>query len=344
MCGHVRPLTLPKEGEPSSQCLRRDLNRDPSRPWPLAVSGHERFPMTGDEGGVSLPYQILKKETLAEKTHLIEVSAPEVARKAQGGQFVIVLPSDTSERITLTIADYDRERGTISIIFLEVGTTTELLATFDEGDELAAFAGPLGNPTHVENVARAVCVGGGVGIAAIHPVARALREAGSKVTSIIGAKSQAILFWEDEMRRTSDNLIVCTDDGSYGRPGFVTDALKQYLDDTPGVDLVFAVGPTVMMRAVCKVTEPYQIKTIVSLNPIMVDGTGMCGGCRVTVAGKSKFACVDGPDFDGHQVDFDELMARQRTYIDEEQRSREQHRCRLSSCGAPDSSSSSSSS
>jgi len=247
------------------------------------------------------------------------LDAPEVAGKAQGGQFVIIRPTETGERIPLTIADYDREAGSLSIIFLEVGKTTKLLAGLDVGDELVDLAGPLGQPTHMEKHGNVVCVGGGVGIAAIHPVARSFREAGNHVISIIGAKTKSLLIWEDEMAKVSDRLIVATDDGSYGERGFVTQQLEKLIVDGLDVGVVFAVGPTIMMKAVCGVTKPHGVKTMVSLNPIMIDGTGMCGGCRVTVDGQRKFACVDGPDFDGHLVDFDELMTRQRTYTDQEQ-------------------------
>lgn len=268
-------------------------------------------------------YKILRREDLALGTHLFLVEAPAVARKAKAGQFVVVRADEVGERIPLTIADWDEEEGSITIVFLEAGTTTRKMARLDVGDSLTNCAGPLGRPTEVEDLGTVVCMGGGVGIAAIFPVARSLKEAGNTVISIIGARSKDLLFWEGRMRKVSHELILITDDGSYGRKGVVTLALKELLENGRKVDRVIAIGPTVMMKFCARTTQPFGIKTIVSLNPIMVDGTGMCGCCRVAVSGATRFTCVDGPDFDGHQVDWDLLSARQRTYLEEENRSAE---------------------
>lgn len=265
--------------------------------------------------------KILRRRELAERTVELIVESPLVALRAQPGQFVILRPFETSERIPLTIADFERDKGTITIVFLIVGRTTEELAELGEGESIIDFVGPLGNPTRIERAGNVVCVGGGVGIAACYPVAKGFKQAGNSLVSIIGAKSNSSLFWEEEMTQVSDELIVCTDDGSGGKKGFVTDALRDLLDSQE-TDLVFAVGPTVMMRAVAELTKPLNIRTIVSLNPIMIDGTGMCGGCRVRVGGEVKFTCVDGPDFDAHKVDFDYLLLRQRIYIQEEETAR----------------------
>ena len=269
-------------------------------------------------------YEILAKESLAPVTKLMVISAPEVARKAKAGQFVIIRVVEEGERIPLTIADYDREEGTITIVFQEVGKTTMHLGTLEVGDRLASFTGPLGNPTEVEHYGTVVCVGGGVGIAAVYPIARALKEAGNRVISIIGARNKELLIWEDRMRSVSDEIIVCTDDGSYGRKALVTEPLKELMEERAGeIDRVWAVGPAIMMKFCSLTTKPFGVKTIVSLNPIMVDGTGMCGSCRVEVGGETKFTCVDGPEFDGHQVDWDLLLARLRIYVEEEKRALE---------------------
>jgi len=260
--------------------------------------------------------KIVRKERFSESVFLMALSAPEVARKARAGQFVIVRPCETGERIPLTIADFDRQKGLLVIVVQEVGKTTRLLGQMQPGQSILDLTGPLGRPTEIERVGTVCCIGGGVGIAAAHPVARAFKEAGNHVVAIIGARTRDLLFWEEEMRAASSELIVTTDDGSYGARGFVTDRLAELIASGRNLDLVFAVGPTVMMRAVAETTRPHGIKTIVSLNPIMVDGTGMCGGCRVLVGGQPRFACVDGPDFDAHQVDFDNLLARQRQYLD----------------------------
>ncbi len=275
-------------------------------------------------------YNILVKEDLGPGNKLMVVAAPEVARKTQAGQFVIVRIHEEGERIPLTVADFDRQAGTITLIFQEVGKTTLHLGTLQVGDELASFVGPLGLPSEIENHGAVVCVGGGVGIAPIFPIARALREAGNHVISIIGARTQNLLFWEDEMRAVSNELIVCTDDGSYGRKALVTQPLKELLETRDDIGHIWAIGPAIMMKFTALTTQPFNVPTVVSLNSIMVDGTGMCGACRVEVGGKTRFVCVDGPEFNGHEVDWDLLLTRQRTYLDEEKRAREQyeHECR----------------
>ncbi|MFC1944226.1 sulfide/dihydroorotate dehydrogenase-like FAD/NAD-binding protein [Chloroflexota bacterium] len=275
-------------------------------------------------------YRILRNEDLAANIHLFEIDAPAVARKAQAGQFVVLRIDEKGERIPLTIADWDRDRGTVTVVFMEVGKTTQRLAKLKAGDSIANFAGPLGLPTHIDNYGTVICVAGGFAIATIVPIARAMREAGNRVVSIMGFRNKALVFWEERLGAVSDELIVTTDDGSYGRKGLVTEPLTELLEKDKGIARVVAIGPTVMMKSCSRATEPFGVKTIVSLNPIMVDGTGMCGCCRVEVGGETRFTCVDGPDFDGHQVDWDLLMARQRTYIDEEKRSLELwgHECR----------------
>ena len=268
-------------------------------------------------------YQILAREDLTPEIHLLEIAAPEVARKAQAGQFVVIRVDEKGERIPLTIADWNREKGTVTVVFMEVGKTTRKLATVKAGESVATFTGPLGLPTHIEKFGTVVCVAGGFAIATIVPIARAMRAAGNKVISIMGFRNKDLVFWEDRLRNVSDELIVTTDDGSYGRKGVVTVPLKELLEGDEKLDRVVAIGPTVMMKFSSLTTQPFGVKTIVSLNPIMVDGTGMCGVCRVSIGGVTKFTCVDGPDFDGHQVDWNELMARQRIYLDEEKRSLE---------------------
>jgi ferredoxin--NADP+ reductase len=274
-------------------------------------------------------YQIVTREDLTPGIHLFEIAAPEVAQKAQAGQFVVIRVDEKGERIPLTIADWDRGKGTVTVVVMEVGTTTRKLATVKAGESITSFAGPLGLPTHIEKFGTVVCVAGGFAIATIVPIARAMRGAGNKVISIMGFRNKDKVFWEDRLRSVSDELIVTTDDGSYGRKGVVTIPLKELIEGDGKIDRVIAIGPTVMMKFSSLTTQPFGVKTIVSLNPIMVDGTGMCGVCRVSIGGVTKFTCVDGPDFDGHQVDWDELMARQRTYLDEEKRSLEiwQHSC-----------------
>ncbi|MBO9370218.1 MAG: sulfide/dihydroorotate dehydrogenase-like FAD/NAD-binding protein [Chloroflexi bacterium] len=277
-------------------------------------------------------YRILEKQVLSDVTKLIVVEAPHVARKARAGQFVIVRIDEHGERIPLTIADYDREAGTITLIFQEVGKSTMHLGTLKVGDALATLAGPLGHPTEIANYGTVVCVGGGVGIAPIFPIARSLKEAGNHVVSIIGARTRDLLFWEDRMRAVSDELVVCTDDGSYGRKALVTEPLKELLE-ARGKEIarVWAIGPAIMMKFVSLTTKPFGIPTIVSLNTIMIDGTGMCGGCRVLLEEGAQFVCVDGPEFDGHKVDWDNLLARLAFYREEERLAIErwEHECRL---------------
>jgi ferredoxin--NADP+ reductase len=263
-------------------------------------------------------YKILFKEDLAPQIHLFRMEAPAVAKKARAGQFVVVRIDERGERIPLTIADYDPKEGTVTIVFMEVGATTARLARLKAGDAIADFVGPLGVPTEIENFGTVVCVAGGVGTAPVAPIARALKEAGNKIITILGARSKELLFWEDVLKATSDEMLVTTDDGSYGRKGVVTEPLKELLESDQKIDRVVAIGPVIMMKFCSLTTLPFKVKTMVSLNPIMVDGTGMCGCCRVSVGGETKFACVDGPDFDGHQVDWDLTAARQRIYLGEE--------------------------
>ena len=265
-------------------------------------------------------YRIINKERLAEAIHLLEVEAPEVARKAQPGQFVVVRVDEEGERVPLTIADWDVERGSITIILLAVGTTTRKLAQFNAGDSILNFVGPLGRPTEIDHFGTVICVAGGVGTASIFPISRLLKARQNEVIAIMGARNKELLFWEDHLRSVSHQLTVTTDDGSYGRKGVVTEPLKEFLGARK-IDRVIAIGPAIMMKFCSLTTKPAGVKTIVSLNPIMVDGTGMCGCCRVSVGGETKFACVDGPDFDGHEVDWDLLMSRQRAYLDEEKES-----------------------
>jgi ferredoxin--NADP+ reductase len=259
-----------------------------------------------------------------------EIEAPQIAKKRKAGQFVILRIDETGERIPLTIADSDPQKGTIVLICQSVGKTSTRLNQLQAGDVIQDIAGPLGNPSHLENFGTAVCVGGGVGIAVTYPIAKALKEYGNEVISILGARTKDLLILEDEMRQVSDEVRITTDDGSYGRKGFVTDELQTLIEERP-VHFVLAIGPTIMMKMVSQLTHKYQIKTMVSLNSIMIDGTGMCGGCRVSVGGQTKFVCVDGPEFDGHQVDFDELMLRQRMYLDDERRALEHfdQKCKL---------------
>jgi len=275
-------------------------------------------------------YKILHIEQLVPGIHLFKVAAPEVAKKAQAGQFVVVRLDEKGERIPLTFADWDAKEGTVTIIFMEVGTTTHRLARMKAGAYITDFVGPLGVPTHVEKFGTVLCVAGGVGVAPIVPIARALKQAGNKVITIMGSRSKNLLFWEERLKSASDKLIVTTDDGSYGRKALVTEPLKETLESGEKIDRIIAIGPSIMMKFCAATSKPFGVKTIVSLNPIMVDGTGMCGCCRVAVGGVTKFACVEGPDFDGHQVDWNLLAARQRTYTAEEKQSLEQWRCQ---CG-----------
>jgi len=263
-------------------------------------------------------FTIVEKMNLSHDVHWMEVDAPYIARKAQPGQFVILRVGNKGERIPLTIADSDRDTGTITLVFQEVGKSTMIMGGLKQGDKIDDVVGPLGLPSHIEKLGLVVCVGGGIGIAPVHPIARAYREAGNNVISILGARSMDLLIMEKEMVKASTEVRICTDDGSCGEKGFVTNVLEDLIKKGNPIDLVVAIGPVPMMEAVSKLTRPYGIKTMVSLNPIMVDGTGMCGACRVTVGGEVKFACVDGPDFDGHEVDFAELRLRQRMYLSEE--------------------------
>jgi len=281
-------------------------------------------------------FEIIKREEMAGGTIVLnEILAPPIARKARPGQFVILKANETGERIPLTMADFDPEKGTISVIYAVVGRSTLLFSHLKEGDSYQDVVGPLGRPTNLEKVGTVVCIGGGTGVAVLYPIARGFKQLGNRVISIIGAREKDLLILEKEMKAISDELLVCTDGGSYGQQGLVTDLLTQVLDEERP-DLIVAIGPVPMMRAVSDMTRPYGIKTLVSLNPIMIDGTGMCGGCRVSVGGEMKFACVDGPEFDGHQVNFDELMKRLQAYRTEERHSLENenldldiHRCKL---------------
>ena len=266
-------------------------------------------------------YKILERQDLVPNIHLFKILAPEVSRKARPGQFVVIRNDEKGERIPLTVAGWDGKEGSVTIVFMEVGTTTHRLATLKAGDFLADFVGPLGVPTEIEKFGTVVCMAGGFAVAVITPIARELKEQGNKVISILGARSKDLLFWENELRQVSDELIITTDDGSYGHKGVVTEPLRDLLEQGNQIDRVIAIGPSIMMKFCAKTTEPFGVKTIVSLNPIMVDGTGMCGCCRVLVGGVTQFACVDGPDFDGHKVDWDLLFARQRIYLDEEEQS-----------------------
>jgi ferredoxin--NADP+ reductase len=263
-------------------------------------------------------YKILEREDLVPGIHLFKMAAPAVAQKARAGQFVVVRIDEKGERIPLTIADWDKDKGTVTIVFMEVGATTARMALLKKGDAIADFVGPLGVPAEIGNYGTVVCVAGGVGAAPVAPIARALKQAGNRIITILGARSHDLLFWEEVLKSASDRMIVTTDDGSYGRKGVVTLPLKEILESGEKIDRVVAIGPVVMMKFCSLTTAPSGVRTIVSLNPIMVDGTGMCGCCRVSVGGETKFACVDGPDFDGHKVDWDLLAARQRIYLDEE--------------------------
>ncbi|MBN1219406.1 MAG: sulfide/dihydroorotate dehydrogenase-like FAD/NAD-binding protein [Anaerolineae bacterium] len=265
-------------------------------------------------------YQILQKEILSDTVKLMVVRAPQVTRKAQAGQFVIVRIDESGERIPLTIADFDREAETITLIFQEVGKSTMQMGLLEVGDEFTTVMGPLGHPTEIENYGTVVCIGGGVGIAPIFPIARALKEAGNTVISIIGARTRDLLFWEDRMAAVSDELIICTNDCSAGQGGLVTAPLEELLVTRAGeIAKIWAIGPAVMMKFVSLTTKPFHVPTIVSLNTIMVDGTGMCGGCRVVLDGGAQFACVDGPEFDGHKVNWDILLSRLQFYRAQEQ-------------------------
>ena len=259
-------------------------------------------------------YKIVKKQPLNPTVTRMEIEAPLIAKKAKPGQFIILRVDENGERIPLTVASYDREKGTVTIIFQIVGATTEKLNHLNEGECLHDFVGPLGVPTHVDGLKKVCVIGGGVGCAIALPIAEELHAMGAEVTSIIGFRNQGLVILEDEFKACSDHFTLMTDDGSYGEKGNVTAPLKTLLENGERFDEVIAIGPLIMMKFVCLTTKEYNQKTVVSMNPIMVDGTGMCGGCRLTVGGKTKFACVDGPDFDGHEVDFDEAMSRSRSY------------------------------
>ncbi len=275
-------------------------------------------------------YRIEKKQTLSESVTLYEIEHPQLAQKAQAGQFVIIRLKDGGERIPLTIADFDRDAGTITMVVQGVGKTTIDMESYNEGDAILDVLGPLGNPSEIAHYGTVICIGGGLGIAPLYPIARELKKAGNKVISIIGARNQELLFWEDKMRAVSDELHVMTDDGSYGQKGLVTHIQKELLEKGE-IDKIFAIGPAIMMKFVVETSRPFNVSTIVSLNTIMVDGTGMCGGCRVSVAGEKKFVCVDGPEFEGLDVDFKNLLNRQRYYVEEENDAKEYHKCKLES-------------
>jgi ferredoxin--NADP+ reductase len=274
-------------------------------------------------------FKIVKREEMAEGTVILnEIEAPLIAGNAKPGQFVILKATEDGERIPLTMAETDPEKGTITIIYMVVGKSTALFKSLQVGQSYQDVIGPLGKPTHIERKGKVLCVGGGTGVAVLHPITRAMKDAGNHVICVIGARNKDLLILEDRMKSASHDLRVCTDDGSYGHHGFVTDVVKEVLEKDQ-IQQVVAIGPVPMMKAVCNTTKEYDVPTLVSLNPIMIDGTGMCGGCRVSVGGKTQFACVDGPEFDGHLVNFDELMLRLRAYCEEEKQCYEDY-CRLS--------------
>ena len=270
---------------------------------------------------------IIDKLQLSKDVFQIEVKAEHIARERAAGQFIILQVHEMGERIPLTIADACAEKGTITLIFQTVGKTTHLLANLNKGDKIMHLVGPLGKPTHIEKYGTVICVGGGIGAAPLHPIAQAMKNAGNKVITIIGSRNKELLILEDQMRKIADELIICTDDGSYGRKDLVTAPLKELCQNDPKPDLVVAIGPPIMMKFCAETTRPFKVKTLVSLNTIMIDGTGMCGGCRVTVGGKTKFVCVDGPEFDGHAVDFDNMMLRLTGYKKQEEQAH--HKCHM---------------
>jgi NAD(P)H-flavin reductase len=283
------------------------------------------------EAAMSTGYRIVRKEVYSPVTYMWEVEAPDVALAAQPGHFLMVRTSEEGERIPLTVADFDRRRGTVTVVIQAVGKSTREMMQLDQGDSVLDFIGPLGEASHIEKRSKVILVGGGLGVAPVYPQLRAYKEFGSTTLSIIGFRTKDLVFWEERFRAYSDELHIATDDGSYGHKGFVSQVLQLLLEKHRDTQEVVAIGPLPMMKACCDVTRPFGVRTMVSLNSIMVDGTGMCGSCRVTVGGKLKFACVDGPDFDGHQVDFEELMRRQRRFQREEQDSLKQYEeeCRL---------------
>jgi len=272
-------------------------------------------------------YKVLEKTYLQEIVVRMVIEAPEIARKRKAGQFVVLMIDDKGERIPLTIVDSDSQKGTITIIYQIVGKTTAQLAKLEKGGFIMHVLGPLGHPTEIKNFGTAVVIGGGVGIGVAYPIAAALKKAGNNVISIIGARTKDILILEEDMRKVSNQLLVATDDGSYGFHGFVSTVLQNLIDSKEKIDIAYAIGPVPMMRVLANLTKPYGIKTIVSLNPIMVDATGMCGACRVAVGGKTMFGCVDGPEFDGHEVDFNLLMTRLKMYCDQEKQAMDKYRC-----------------
>lgn len=276
-----------------------------------------------------MSYKIVKKADLNSQIYLMEIEAPLVARKAAPGQFVILRIDEKGERVPFTIADFDKAKGTVTVIIQAVGKTTRDLSKLNEGDTILDFAGPLGIPTPLEGLKKVAVIGGGLGTAIAYPQAKKLKELGAEVTAISGFRSKEYIILEDEMNAVSDKLIITTDDGSNGLQGFVTDRLREELESGEKYDEVIAIGPLVMMRAVCNLTKEYDIPTTVSMNPVMIDGTGMCGGCRVIVGGETKFACVDGPDFDGHKIDWDAAIKRQQMFKAYEKRSCEEGKCRL---------------
>jgi ferredoxin--NADP+ reductase len=274
--------------------------------------------LAGSGKGVQM-YEVVKSEKLTPDVIKLEISAPHIAKKAKAGQFIMVTPDEHGERIPLTMADFSPQKGTITIAALEVGKTTKQLGKLKAGDKVFSLVGPLGLPTELHKFGNVVAIGGGIGLALMYPVVRALKEAGNHTTNIIGARNEKLLMYESEIKSVSDEFFVCTDDGSKGHHGFVSDILKKLIAENKKIDMVYAVGPIIMMKVIASITKPHNIHTIVSLNPIMVDGTGMCGSCRVIIDGKTKFGCVDGPEFDGHKVDFENLTARNKRYIPEEQ-------------------------
>ena len=276
-----------------------------------------------------MSYKIVKKADLNSQIYLMEIEAPLVARKAAPGQFVILRIDEKGERVPFTIADFDKEKGTVTVIIQAVGKTTKDLSKLNEGDTILDFAGPLGMPTPLEGLKKVAVIGGGLGTAIAYPQAKKLKELGAEVTAISGFRSKEYIILEDEMNAVSDKLIITTDDGSNGLQGFVTDRLREELESGEKYDEVIAIGPLVMMRAICNLTKEFGIPTTVSMNPVMIDGTGMCGGCRVIVGGETKFACVDGPDFDGHKIDWDAAIKRQQMFKAYEKRSCEEGKCRL---------------
>ena len=270
-------------------------------------------------------FKIVRREEMAEGTVILnEIEAPLIAKKAKPGQFVILKADEDGERIPLTMAETNKDTGTITIIYMVVGKSTALFRDLKVGDTFQDVIGPLGKPTHLEKRGKVICVGGGTGVAVLHPITRAMKDVGNDVVCIIGARTKDLLILEEQMKNASHDLRVCTDDGSYGHHGFVTDVMKEVLEEGD-IKEVVAIGPVPMMKAVANITKEYDVPTLVSLNPIMVDGTGMCGGCRVSVGGETKFACVDGPEFDGHKVDFDELNLRLAAYLEDEKKCHEEY-------------------